>query len=162
MLEQNGPDPDSLEILIDANTLVVDPPFENTEQLKGIWRHSTIGGLGVFAREIIRPNELIERCPLIPLDFRAKYIGDRMIWSNCVPRACECDECKKHGPQIYMVLGNGMLYNHQDTNNATIKFDYEKGFADVVALEIIQKNQEIFINYGPKFFNNVPKKVIKK
>jgi hypothetical protein len=56
-----------------------------------------------------------------------------------------------------MILGYGMLYNHQDDANTTWKFDYNNSFADVIANRDIKSDSEIFVDYGVKYFYNKEK-----
>lgn len=108
---------------------------------------------GVFANSKIEKNELIERCPLIPLSFRSRYNYDPQIWQYCyTSKKCECKECQTHGFIFYMVLGYGMVYNHSLTNNADIIFNYENLYMDVIANRNIEINEEIYVNFSIKNF----------
>lgn len=113
---------------------------------------------GIFATSDIEPEEIIERCPLVPLSFRSKYQHDPQIWEYLYTQpVCPCNECQNHGFVFHMVLGYGMLYNHQDDPNTLWKFDYTNLVADVVAQRKISSGEEIFVSYGSKYFNNRPK-----
>jgi hypothetical protein len=120
----------------------------------------TIGGRGIFATDDIKKGEIVESCPLVIMGIRMNYHIDPVMWSHMYTNTCPCDECKKHGGQFLMVLGYAQLYNHQDDNNASIKFDMDEQFADIVAMKDISKGSEIFINYGPKYFKKRPKIVL--
>lgn len=123
---------------------------------------SPIDGRGVVAVSDIQQNEVIERCPLIPLSNRSRYQLEPMIWKYCYPKPiCPCNECKNHGFLFYMVAGNGMMYNHQDEHNAEISFNFNELYADLIAKTPIKSGEEIFVNYGPEYFKNLPKKSIK-
>jgi SET domain-containing protein len=116
--------------------------------------YSPIHYRGVFATEDIRADEIIERCPMVVLNWRMNYQKDPAIWAYCFTNSCPCEECKKHGGHFLMVLGYGQIYNHQDNNNASIKFDMKNQTADIVCLRPIKKGDEIFVNYGPSYFQN--------
>lgn len=116
--------------------------------------YSKVHGRGVFATQDIEPGELIERAPLLVLGFRMNYHKDPIIWGYMFTNTCPCDECKRHGGHFLMVLGYCQLYNHMDDNTAQISFDLKNHLADITALKKIKKGEEIFINYGPKYFNN--------
>ena len=125
--------------------------------------HSSVGGRGVFATSDIEEGELIERCPLVPLDHRSKYQSDSSIWRYCYTKpVCDCSECKNHGFIFYMVLGHGMIYNHQDDNNADMKFHHKDLYVDIIANRPIHNGQEIFVTYGNKYFKNREKVVVEK
>tara|TARA_B100000780_G_C20900049_1_gene358206 strand:+ start:185 stop:622 length:438 start_codon:yes stop_codon:yes gene_type:complete len=110
-------------------------------------------GLGVIATKDIKKGELIERCPLVPLARRERYQNDEHIlkYVYCNPEPDSFTD--QHGNQPYLVLGYGMLYNHQSfKNNATWEFDYKKYLGDVRANKKIKKGEEIFVNYGENYF----------
>ena len=117
--------------------------------------YSPIHYRGVFATEFIPSGEIVERCPLVPLAHRSKYHVDPQIWEYLYSQPmCPCNECKNHGFVFHMVLGYGMLYNHQDVPNTKWEFDFRRLVADVVAEKDINKGEEIFVSYGSKYFSN--------
>lgn len=116
--------------------------------------YSPLHGKGVFATDDIEPGELVERCPLKVMGFRMNYHKDPVIWSYMFTNSCPCEECKRHGGHFLMVMGYGQIYNHQDDNSVSMKFDLKNEVADIVALRQIKKGEEIFVNYGPNYFNN--------
>jgi SET domain-containing protein len=112
-------------------------------------------GLGVFATEDIEVGELIERCPMIQMTWRSKYHGDPQITKYLYSdKGCQCMTCKIHGHHMFMVLGYGMIYNHQDDPNTEWKFNYANLIGDVVARKPIKADKEIFVSYGSSYFNN--------
>lgn len=114
--------------------------------------YSKVHYRGVFATEDIGTEELIERCPMVPLDFRIKYHGDPQLFKYLYTHKCPCEECEKHGGMFLMVLGYGMIYNHQDTPNTVWDFKYKEKVADVVSTRPIKKGEEIFVSYGEAYF----------
>jgi hypothetical protein len=120
--------------------------------------NSNIHGRGVFATQDISEGELVERCPTIPLGFRSRYHSDPQIYRYLYSQpTCPCNECTTHGFIFHMILGYGMIYNHQDDANTTWKFDYKNLIADVIANRDIKAGQEIFVDYGTKYFNDKEK-----
>jgi len=118
-------------------------------------------GLGVFAAQPISKDSIIERCPFIELNWRSKYYGDRQIHRYFYTTGkCECNECKTHGAKMLMVLGYGMIYNHQDNPNGLWRFDHGKKYADVIAAKDIEAGQQIFVSYGEGYFKNRAKEVL--
>ena len=112
-------------------------------------------GLGVFATQDIAKDSIIERCPMVGLSWRSKYHGDSQIHRYLYTSGrCNCNECKIHGIRMFMVLGYGMIYNHQDDPNGRWNFNFKNRFADVVAHRPIEKGQQIFVSYGNSYFNN--------
>jgi SET domain-containing protein len=120
--------------------------------------YSVVHGRGVFAKKNILENDLIERCPMIKLDFSSKYHCDLQILDYVYAKPCRpCDHCRQHGYDLYMIMGYGMVYNHQDNANANISFDYNNLTADITAIKDIPADNEIFISYGPMYFLNKKK-----
>lgn len=115
---------------------------------------SKVEGRGVFATDNIKEGELVERCPMVVMAHRMNYHKDPTIWSYMFTSTCPCEECKRHGGHFLMVLGYGQIYNHQDNNNAQIKFFLKEQYADITALRDIKKGDEIFVSYGPNYFKN--------
>jgi len=119
---------------------------------------SVIHHRGVFAREDIQPGEVVERCPMIQMEYRSKYQLDPQIFNYLYAQPpCKCNECQKHGMIMHMVLGYGMMYNHQDNPNAKWKFNYSQLFADVIAVRPIKTNEEVFLSYGNYYFTDKTK-----
>lgn len=116
-----------------------------------------IPGRGVFATEDFKKGDLVERCPMVQMGWRSNYLKDPVIWQYLYTDRCDCNDCKNHGSLFYMVLGYGMLYNHQDYPNCDWKFNYKELYADVVANTKIKKDEEIFVSYGSNYFRDKEK-----
>jgi hypothetical protein len=128
---------------------------------KIVVKHSCLEmGLGVFATEDIEEGEIIERAPMIQLELRRNYIHDSQLKSYSYVKSCDCDECKSHGVLSFLVLGYGMLYNHQDKPNAQWDFNYENLIGDLIAKKPIKKDEEIFIHYGNNYFLKIKKHTV--
>lgn len=97
-------------------------------------------GYGVFAKESIKKNAVIEICPAVFMPIN------------------EFDHIKKtklhfyffeySKKEIMIVLGYGSLYNHSYTPNAKYSHDYKKRTFRVMALRRIEKGEEITFNYN--------------
>lgn len=132
-------------------------------------RRSNIHGYGVFAKEQIEIGEIIEESKLIPLNLRTNYNNDSVlrnyVWAN---KSCNCSECKNHGHRQYIASGFGSLYNHSDTPNTKQDVNFKKQIITVIARYLINKDEEIFLNYGKdywflkKFWGSIPEEVLKK
>lgn len=117
-------------------------------------KKSGVHGLGVFANKNFKLNDIIEIFPMLPLSFRTKYQADQVVYQYAyVNYTCECNECKRHGYLIYLPMGYGNLYNHQEgtQTNAKINTYFENFYAEVVAIQPIEKDSEIFLNYGLRY-----------
>ena len=114
---------------------------------------SRVHGRGVFAKETILANELVERFPIVPCAFRVRYQGDPMILSSTlIHTTCPCDECKNHGWKMYMQGGFGIFYNHQDRNNSILRVNWDMLYAEVKSIGVIEAGKEVYVDYG----NNYP------
>jgi len=99
-------------------------------------------GRGVFARERIKKDEIIEVCPVIELP-KSNYIHLKQtllrnyyfMWEN--------------KDTVAIGLGFSSLYNHSyDKSNATYKKIFDEKTILFVALQEIPKDQEILVNYN--------------
>lgn len=117
--------------------------------LKIVIKESPNMGLGVFAKEKILKDEIIEITPLTKLDVphNSDVLFDYRFY---YPR--------KGGDKILVVgLGYGSLYNHNDQNNADWRDGKPMTF-EFFALKDIEPGEEIYINYGgPEYFKQRPK-----
>jgi SET domain-containing protein len=117
-------------------------------------QQSSIHGIGVFAKETIEENEIIEISPLLQLEWKLKYVHDRIVrdysWMN---NSCQCQDCKMHGPSLYMALGYGSMYNHHDNPNTSVFLDYKDKKIQITANKKIEVGEEIFVTYGSKYFS---------
>ena len=95
---------------------------------------------------------------MVKLEWRSKYLHDPTIWKYCYSQPkCKCSDCKNHGHYFWMVLGYGMIYNHQDEPNTIWKFKYKESYADVISTKDISAKDEIFVSYGSSYFKNKKK-----
>jgi len=103
---------------------------------------SPVHGWGVFAKELIKKNEIFEECPVLTLpiekgEVTSLLIDYRFNW----PQGVEWEE------QVFP-LGYGGLYNHSENANAYwVSNTNDKTFR-FIANRDIQSNEEIFVWYG--------------
>ena len=117
--------------------------------------YSNVEGIGVFAVKNISKGDIVERCPIVDFGWRSNYLNDPTILKYCYFQAqCDCNDCKNHGSIVWMVLGYGMIYNHQDLPNTKWSFNYQQRYADIVATKNIVAGEEIFVTDGSRHFNN--------
>ncbi|MHA8065705.1 SET domain-containing protein-lysine N-methyltransferase [Aquirufa sp. ROCK2-A2] len=114
---------------------------------------SSIHGHGIFSNTEIAKGELIEEAKMLKLSYRSKIIQDSVLvnyaWLNT---ACNCDLCQKDGQEQYIALGFGSIYNHSKNPNTVIKIDFATETMKIYANRIIEKDEEILVNYGPKYW----------
>jgi SET domain-containing protein len=103
---------------------------------------SPVHGWGVFAKEDIEKNEVIEECPILTLpiekgEVTSLLIDYRFNW----PQGNNFEE------QV-VGLGYASLYNHSNSANAYWISNLEKRTFKFISSERILKGEEIFIWYG--------------
>lgn len=104
-------------------------------------RISTISnvGYGVFALKNFKQNEIIEECPFLALKEDPQELKNYLFF-------------QKDSEINILPLGYGCLYNHSELPNATWDHDENKKLFIFKALKNINKGEEIFIYYAPKWF----------
>ena len=109
---------------------------------------SKIHGRGIFATKKIRKNELIERCPILPLT-KAEI---RLLEKTCLVNYYF--EWGKDGGAI--ALGYGSLYNHSYLPNGRYEYSLDEQHLEFFAEETIQQGEEILVNYNGDVWNQDP------
>lgn len=115
-------------------------------------RKSPVHGYGVFAKEVIEAEELIEECRLLKLGFRANYNHDPVLKDYVWGGKDDGEQTKLHGTTQYLALGLGVIYNHSDQPNTLQHLNYDTEVMTIKARQTIQKDEEIFVTYGKKYF----------
>jgi hypothetical protein len=115
-------------------------------------RKSPVHGYGVFAKELIEAEELIEECRLLKLGYRANYNHDPVLKDYVWGGKHDGEQTKLHGVSQYLALGFGVLYNHANQPNTIQHLNFETEIMTIKAGQIIQKDEEIFVTYGNKYF----------
>lgn len=99
-------------------------------------------GRGVFTRADLEEGEIIEVCPVIPLNENDLKVLDKttlydyyFLWGNQSNRAA-------------IALGFGSIYNHDYHANAHYDMDFDARTITIFALRPIAAEEEICINYN--------------
>ena len=104
-------------------------------------------GLGVFCKEKILKDEVIETCPVYAMDRRDDYLKDyRFLY----PRI--------RGRVYGIAWGYGSLYNHSNNFNCDWR-DCEGGF-EFFAKRDIEPGEEVCIYYGGNEYWGIRKEII--
>ena len=104
-------------------------------------------GRGVFAKQAIAKNELIEKCPVIVLSKEELFTAAPTLISDYYFSWNE----RKFSAAI--VFGYGSMFNHSKTPGAYFTPDIPSKTMLFIALRSIEKGEEIFIDYGEKLIN---------
>jgi hypothetical protein len=114
-----------------------------------IVKKSSLHGKGVFSEIEIEKNSIVEICHMIELEFRDKYHKDKTLLNYCYTVVDNDDtDSLSHGNKIFLLTGNGMMYNHSEKNNAIWKINKSENTAILLSHKKILAGQEITINYG--------------
>lgn len=104
---------------------------------------SPIQGFGVFAKEKILKDEIIEECPILTLPIKK---GERT--SLLIDYRFNFPTGTQDWTEQVIPFGYGCLYNHSNKPNAYwCSIDAKRTFI-FVALRDIEPNEEIFTYYG--------------
>jgi|TARA_B100001094_G_scaffold158506_1_gene153428 hypothetical protein len=108
----------------------------------------------VMAKTDVKQGELIERCPMIKLEHKSKYITDPQILKySIVEPSNDLEETKKHGYDLWVMLGDGSYYERSenpDLLRAYFDFKFDKEYVDILAIKDIAKNSNIIVGNIPK------------
>lgn len=118
---------------------------------------SQIHHYGVFTKYKIAKDSVIELCYCIELEFRDKYHKDKTILNYSYALYSGDNEITNHGHKLMLLTGNGMLYNHNDNPKAQWVWLLEERKAMLVALQDIEQNSEITIDYGYGYWKRLLK-----
>ncbi len=98
-------------------------------------------GRGVFALRKFKRGELIERCPVLIIPGRhSQYI----LKTKLDHYAFDWDK----EDELALILGYGMIYNHNYAPNAKIVHNLTKRTSDIIARGPIKPGEEILVNYN--------------
>lgn len=102
-------------------------------------RKSKIGGYGVFARKKFYPGDLIDESVCL--------VKPNTMWDKATEDYVFC-----RGKLTALPLTGGAMFNHSATPNARHELTNGLKRCRVIAVKKIDKDEEIFISYGPDYF----------
>lgn len=93
----------------------------------------------------------LARGTVLDRGYVVEFLDDEDAKSNFVERyAFDFD-----GVQVCTVLGIASLCNHSAEANAEIEIDDERGTCRLLALRDIKRGEEIFIDYGAEYWQDL-------
>lgn len=113
---------------------------------------SPLHGFGVFAKEPIEANEVIEETPLLDLginvgEWSTLFSDYRFDWPTGAGQNWE---------KQVLPWGYGCIYNHSDTPNAYWRSHKGRGTFEFVARRRIERDEEICTFYGgPEYWQQL-------
>lgn len=118
-------------------------------------------GLGVFAQQDIPEGASIEFCHSIVMEHRNKYQHDPEFRRYSYWASCDCEECKRHGSQAVLPLGNGCIYNCADSEegaNCHYRVLANQRLVVFFAVKPIKAGEEILTWWGQGYYDRWCKK----
>jgi SET domain-containing protein len=108
-------------------------------------------GRGVFTRERIPAGTIIEVAPVIVMEKTDRQYLDKTLLHDYI------FEWGKQKDKCCMALGLIPIYNHSYKSNCEYFMDFEEDTIAVKTVRVIQKGEELTINYNGDW--NDPKKL---
>src|SRR4051812_37847509 len=99
-------------------------------------------GRGVFTREDIEADTIIEVAPVIVMSAQDRLLLDQTLLHNYI---FEWGDDRK---QCCMALGYVPIYNHSYSSNCEYEMDYDELIIKIKAVRAIGEGEELFINYN--------------
>ena len=99
-------------------------------------------GRGVFTRERIPVNTIVEDSPVIVMELADRLYLDKTLLYDYI------FEWGKEKNQCCMALGLIPMYNHSYRSNCEYFMDYEDESIRVKTVRAIEKGEELTINYN--------------
>jgi uncharacterized protein len=112
--------------------------------------HTQTMGKGVFTRERIPAGTVVEIAPVIVMSLDDRVHLDRTLLHDYIFEwGVKKDKC-------CMALGLLPIYNHSYKSNCEYFMDYEDETILVKTVRVIQKGEELFINYNGDWNDSKP------
>lgn len=105
-------------------------------------------GRGVFTRERISSNTIIEESPVIVMNKEERIFLDKtLLYDYIFEWGKEKDKC-------CMALGYIPMYNHSYKSNCEYFMDFEEEIIQIKTIRIIESEEELTINYNGDWNND--------
>ena len=109
---------------------------------------TTSNGRGVFTRERIAANTIIEESPVIVMTKEDRINLDKTLLHDYI------FEWGQHEDKCCMALGYIAMYNHNYKSNCEYFMDFEEEIIQIKTIRAIEKEEELSINYNGDWNNN--------
>jgi SET domain-containing protein len=107
-------------------------------------------GRGVFTREGILPNTVIEISPVVVMTGTDRTLLDQTRLHDYI------FEWGKSQQECCMALGYIALYNHSYKSNCEYEMEYDQEVISIKTMRYIQAGEELFINYNGNWNDQRP------
>jgi SET domain-containing protein len=105
-------------------------------------------GRGVFTKETIPANTLIETSPVIVMSSEERKLLDQTLLHDYI------FEWGPDSQQCCMALGYVPVYNHSYTSNCEYEMDFLNQVIKIKTIRTIEAGEELFINYNGDWNND--------
>ena len=99
-------------------------------------------GRGVFTRNIIPANMVIEIAPVIVMSGEERKLLDQTLLHDYI------FEWGDQHDQCCMALGYVPVYNHSYKSNCEYEMDYDSHTISIKTVRDVKKGEELYINYN--------------
>ena len=108
----------------------------------------TTKGRGVFTKEKIDANMVIEKSPVIVMTAEDRVLIDKTLLHDYIFEwGINKDKC-------CMALGLVPMYNHSYESNCEYFMDFEEETIQIKTIRVISKGEELTINYNGNWNDN--------
>ena len=107
-------------------------------------------GRGVFTKETIDANTVIEFSPVVVMSAEERVLLDKTLLHDYI------FEWGHDSKQCCMALGYIAIYNHSYQSNCEYEMDFENDLIKIKTVRRIETGEELFINYNGDWDNNKP------
>lgn len=104
-------------------------------------------GRGVFTKEFIPANTVIEISPVVVMSAEERTLLDKTLLHDYI------FEWGPDSKQCCMALGYVAVYNHSYRSNCEYEMDFEKEIIRIKTVRNINGGEELFINYNGDWNN---------
>ena len=99
-------------------------------------------GRGVFTKETIDANTVIEFSPVVVMSAEERVLLDKTLLHDYI------FEWGHDSKQCCMALGYIAIYNHSYQSNCEYEMDFENDLIKIKTVRRIETGEELFINYN--------------
>jgi len=107
-------------------------------------------GRGVFTKQSIPANTIIEISPVIVMNAEERKLLDQTLLHDYI------FEWGPGSDQCCMALGYVAVYNHSYSSNCEYEMDFEAAVIKIKTIRNVQPGEELFINYNGDWNNVKP------
>jgi SET domain-containing protein len=107
-------------------------------------------GRGVFTKEPIAANTIIEISPVVVMTAEERKLLDQTLLHDYI------FEWGSGNDQCCMALGYVAIYNHSYKSNCEYEMDFNEAIIRIKTIRNVQPGEELFINYNGDWNNEKP------